>query len=79
MSSIIQIKTAVYASVNQGLDVTAICQGIVDTGNDDITADNATFTDPDFGFTKYFTILYVIAGVTYAKGCQEGTTIDLVP
>ena len=78
--SAIKIVKAAYASVNTGYDVTAKCQELVNTGNDDIPVNNETFGDPDVGQTKYFTILYTTNGgrVGNAKGCQEGTTLDLV-
>jgi hypothetical protein len=77
------IISAVYGTSTAGIDVTQICQTLVDTGNDDITANNATFTDPDVGATKSFAILYsnpvLNSGNPIALGCQENNTLDLVP
>lgn len=77
------IISAVYGTINAGFDVTQTCQNIVNTGNDDITADNATFSDPDVGTVKSFAILYTNPalnnGNPIALGCQENATIDLVP
>ena len=78
--SAIKIIKAAYASVNTGFDVTAKCQELVNTGNDDIPVNNETFGDPDFGQTKYFTVLYTTNdGKTgHAKGCHENTNLDLI-
>jgi len=77
--SVLKINSAVYASLNKGIDVTTICQNLVDTGNDDIPVDNNTFTDPDAGFKKYFTISYTDSqGISKFKGCIEGDILDLV-
>ncbi|PHR26023.1 MAG: hypothetical protein COA38_15830 [Fluviicola sp.] len=78
--SAINIVKAAYASENNGFDVTAKCQELVNNGNDDIPVNNNTFGDPDPGHAKYFTILYVTdkRTVGHAKGCGEGTSLDLV-
>ncbi|PPU74346.1 hypothetical protein XcuCFBP2542_15395 [Xanthomonas cucurbitae] len=77
------IISAVYGTGTTGIDVTQVCQQIVDTGNDDITANNATFGDPDPGTVKKFAILYtnpaLNGGNPIALGCSENATIDLVP
>jgi hypothetical protein len=77
----INVISAVYAGPNAGLDVTQVCQGIVDPGNDDIAVNNDTFTDPDVGTTKRFTIAYTTSPGAAAiyRGASEGDTLDLVP
>lgn len=78
----ITINKAVYGTPNKGIDVTQICQNIVNSSNDDITANNATFTDPDPGNGKYFAINYTNPaknnGSPITLGCSENSTLDLV-
>ncbi|MEZ4311372.1 MAG: hypothetical protein R3F14_25325 [Polyangiaceae bacterium] len=50
------ILAAVYGTATAGIDVTEICQSIASTGNDDIPANNTTFSDPDPGAQKSFAI-----------------------
>ncbi|MFC7520004.1 hypothetical protein ACFQS6_06895 [Xanthomonas populi] len=80
----ITILSAVYGTGNAGIDVTQVCQDIVNTGNYDITASNDFFgTDPDPGTVKSFAILYknpvLNGGNPIALGCAENGQIDLVP
>ena len=82
-SPAIKVIFAVYASNRTGKIVTHKCQEIVNTGNDDIPVNNTTFGDSDPGHKKYFTIQYETYDskgkpIGHAKGCQEGTTLDLV-
>lgn len=76
----IKVIAATYATNSKGHDVTEICQGIVDTGNDDIGVNNdAMGGDPDPGATKFFGIIYKLpSGVTLVRGGAEGDTVDLV-
>lgn len=75
----ITVNSAIYGTLRSAIDVTQICQTLVDSGNDDITANNANFTDPDVGVGKTFTINYTNGGSTMTLGCAENTTLDLVP
>ena len=77
------IIAAVYGTSGAGIDVTDICQNLVNTGNDDITADNVHFTDPAPNVPKSFAILYsnpaLNNGNPIALACAEGGRLDLVP
>lgn len=80
----IKIVSAVYGTTNSQVDVTGICQQMVDNGNDDITVDNTTMGgDPDVGVVKSFAIIYQVPGAPN-PGCYRTmittarTTIDLV-
>ncbi|MDF1696002.1 MAG: hypothetical protein P1U56_09230 [Saprospiraceae bacterium] len=53
MSALTIIK-AIYSGASNGADVTAKCQSIVDTGNDDIAVNNNTFGDSDPNYHKVF-------------------------
>jgi hypothetical protein len=79
----ITVLSAMYGTPNAGYDVTGACQALVNNGNDDITASNALGGDPDPGATKTFGILYSTPtlnnGNPIALGCEEGSTLDLVP
>lgn len=78
----ITINSAVYGSNRKGIDVTQICQEIVNTGNDDITASNANFTDPDPGPGKNLVINFTNTaknnGMPITLACPEHGTLDLV-
>lgn len=81
----ITITYATYGTTNNNMDVTQVCQSIVDTGNDDITVNNATMGgDPDPGVVKSFAIVYILPGATNpecytTQTATEGQTVDLVP
>jgi hypothetical protein len=80
----ITVIAAVYGTVNNGFNVTTICQGFVSGTNDDITVNNTTMGgDPDRGVKKSFVIAYwapdINNGNLCVLGCLEGTTIDLAP
>jgi len=79
----ITVIQAIYASNNKGIDVTSQAQSILSGGNDDITASNSNFGDPDPGSKKYFIIFYTAPplnnGNPIGLACAEGNTIDLVP
>jgi hypothetical protein len=83
-----QVKCAIYGSLNNGFDVTAICQAILNQGglivsqgntSLQIPVNNETFGgDPDFGSTKYFAMEYVSNGVAYFQGAQEGQLLTVL-
>ncbi|MCW3847631.1 SUEL-type lectin domain-containing protein [Sphingomonas sp. LB-2] len=77
------IMLAVYASNNKGADVTSQVTSLTASGNDDVTANNASFGDPDPGSTKYFIVWYTSPSVNNGNpvglACAEGQTIDLIP
>ena len=77
------IALAVYASNNKGYDVTSQVTALTEFGNDDVTANNDNFGDPDPGATKYFMVWYtspsVNGGNPLGLACGEGGTIDLIP
>lgn len=79
----ITVLQAIYASANKGVDVTKICQGLVDKGNDDIKVNNTTLGgDPDSGNPKGFQITYTLrstGNAVYAMTAGEGEKLDLVP
>jgi hypothetical protein len=81
----INVLAAVYGTNINGIDVTSFCQAIVDQSDDDIYVENSTFDnqDPDHGVTKSFGIIFTNSarngGNPIVLGCQEGTTLDLVP
>lgn len=67
------------------MDVTQLCQDIVNSGNDDITVNNTTMGgDPDSGIVKSFAIVYQLPTAT-DPGCyatvtaNENQTIDRAP
>lgn len=81
----ITIIKAVYGTTNISADVTSIVQGIVNTGNDDISVDNDTMGgDPDFNVQKSFAVIYTNNATASNPGCytvltaQEGDILDLV-
>ncbi len=78
----VQVKSALYGTLNNAFDVTAICQAILNQGGlivDQNTSslmiplNNDTFGgDPDFGNTKYFAMEYSVSdGTTFYLGGQE--------
>ena len=77
------IMLAVYASNSQGEDVTSQVNSLTEFGNDDVTANNANFGDPDSGATKYFFVWYtspsVNGGNPVGLACAENQEIDLIP
>ena len=77
----ITVVSAVYGTQNNGNDVTAICQYLVNNGNDQIPVNNTYLgPDPDPGNTKEFAILFQVNdGGFQVLACQEGTTLTLVP
>jgi hypothetical protein len=80
----ITVLAAVYGTTTKGNNVTALCQQIVDNGNDDILVNNTNMGgDPDPGVVKSFGILYTNPGLNngnpIALGCLENTSLDLVP
>lgn len=80
----INVLAAVYGTTTAGIDVTAICQNLVDNGEDDIPVNNTTMgSDPDPGVVKSFGIIYsdqqLNGGSPIALACQENATIDLMP
>jgi hypothetical protein len=76
----IQVIAATYGTNTAGADVTAICQALVATGNDDILVENNVMGgDPDPGTVKSFGIKYTVNGAPFVRGGQEHNTIDLVP
>ena len=75
----IQVIGASYGTLTAGNDATAKCQELVNLGNDDITANNTNFGDPDVGVVKKFGIVYRLEdGTILARACSENETIDLV-
>ncbi|WHU03455.1 MULTISPECIES: hypothetical protein [unclassified Sphingomonas] len=82
-----QVKRAIYGSSNNGFDVTAICQAILNQGglivdqgttNFQLALNNETFGgDPDYGNSKYFAMQYEVNGVTAYIGGAEGQTLSL--
>lgn len=82
-----QVNRAIYGSLNNGFDVTAICQAILNQGglivdqgttSFQIAITNETFGgDPDYGNTKYFAMEYVANGTTYFQGAAEGQTLTV--
>jgi len=80
----INILAAVYGTTTAGINVTAICQNIINNDNDDIVVDNSTMgSDPDVGVVKSFGLLYTDEqlnnGHPIALCCQENATLDLMP
>lgn len=80
----ITVLQAIYASANKGVDVTKICQGLVENGNDDIPVHNDTFGgDPDENNLKRLQITFTLGStgnqVVYAMTADENTTLDLIP
>jgi hypothetical protein len=84
--SAVTVNRAIYGTVNNGYDVTAACQAIVNqgalangqAGNYQIPINNETFGgDPDVGNTKYFAMSYSASGSTFYVGGQEGQTVTL--
>lgn len=81
------INSAIFASNNKGIDVTAIVQKAVSSGSDDIVVacgKTALFpVDPDPGHTKWFGVSVTGPGFNggnpYFLGCREGTSLDLAP
>lgn len=77
------IMLAVYASNNKGEDVTSAVNSLTEFGNDDVTANNNNFGDPDPGATKYFFVWYtsptVNGGNAVGLACAENQEIDLIP
>lgn len=89
-STQIQVQRAIYGTPNNGFDVTAICQAILNQGglivdqgttNNQIPVNNATFGgDPDYGSTKFFAMQYLVNGAgPYFLGAQEGQTLTVAP
>ena len=79
----ITVINAVYASNNMGIDVTSQVENLISGGNDDITANNTNFGDPDNGAEKYFFIWYsspsLNGGNPIGLACGENQSIDLIP
>ena len=83
----IAVSRAVYGTINNGYDVTAICQAFVNqgalvngqSGSYQISFNNQTFGgDPDFGNTKYFAMQYSVnGGSPQYIGGYEGQTLTL--
>lgn len=73
----ITVVNASWAAANAGFDVTGICQAMVNNGNDDITANNTTFGDPQPGVPKYFAIVYRTPSSTQVRACGENDSLDL--
>jgi hypothetical protein len=78
----LKIESAVYGNGDRCSDVTASVTRIVNSGNDDIVVNPATFTLPDQspGTQKQFALHYLDANNKnqYAAGV-DGDTLDLVP
>lgn len=77
------IALAIYASNNKGSDVTSQVTTLTEFGDDDVTANNNNFGDPDPGATKYFMVWYtspsVNGGNPQGLACAENQTVDLIP
>ena len=82
------VQRAIYGTLNNGFDVTAICQAILNQGglivgqsklNNQIPIANSTFGgDPDHGNKKYFAIQYLANGAgPYFLGASEGQTLTV--
>lgn len=83
--SAITVTQAVYGTVDNGFDVTAACQAIVnqgavgEAGTYSIAISNDTFGgDPDVKATKYFAMQYQVgaSGPSFVGG-KEGQTVTL--
>jgi hypothetical protein len=77
----IRVLSATYGTQVNGNNVTAICQYLVNNGNDQIPVNNTYLgPDPDSGYTKEFAILYQVNNnAPMVLSCQEDTTLTLVP
>lgn len=82
----IKIIGAAYGTTGKGNDVTAICQALVDNGNDDIPVNNQIMgPDPAPGHTKYFGIVFQRPNgdgqydPPVALAAKEGDVLDLAP
>jgi len=78
----IQVISAIYgpaAAGGIGVDVTAACQTLVDSGQDDIYVWPSTFgiSDPDPNVQKTFGILYTYNSNNQTCFGVDGTTLDL--
>jgi hypothetical protein len=74
----ITVRCAGYGYQNNGNDVTAICQALVNQGNLTMPVNNDVMgPDPSPGNTKNFFILYTANGTAFAFACQEGTNLTL--
>ena len=77
----ITVLNATYGTQVNGNNVTAICQYLVNNGNDQIPVNNTYLgPDPDIGYTKEFAITFQVnGGSPTILAAQEGTTLTLVP
>jgi len=77
----ISVLRAVYASNQKGLDVTALCQDMVNSGQTVLAIDNHGFTDPDPGQAKRFMISFLSPGLNGGQpiclACPENTQLNL--
>jgi hypothetical protein len=77
----IKVISATYGTNTKGYEVTEMCQGRIDNGNNNIVVDNdAMGGDPDPGATKLFGIYYSFDdGTKVVRAGAEGDFIDLTP
>lgn len=75
----VKVIGAVYGTKNNGNDVTAICQALVNHGNYIMPVNNTVMgPDPDFGTAKSFCIFYMVSsGRTFGLACPENTNLRL--
>ncbi|MCC8493215.1 hypothetical protein LN451_04585 [Xanthomonas hortorum pv. gardneri] len=74
------VVRAIYGTGNNGYDVTATCQWLVNNGGTTIPVSNATFGgDPDPNVQKSFAIVYTAAGggAQQFRAGEEGSTLTL--
>jgi len=75
----VKVLQAVYGTTKNGNDVTAICQALINQGNNTIPVNNAVLgPDPDVGTVKSFGILYTTGQGTVQRACQENTNLVLL-
>lgn len=72
------ILNAVYGAPQGSLDVTAVVQALVNAGTTTITANNATFTDPAYGYGKQFAVTWLdTTGAQQVAACAETQSITI--
>jgi hypothetical protein len=75
----VKVLQAVYGTTRNGNDVTAICQALINQGNNTIPVNNVVLgPDPDPGTVKSFGILYTTGQGTVQRACQENTNLLLL-
>jgi len=74
----IVIVNAVYGAPQGSEDVTAAVQALVNAGTTTITASNASFGDPAYGYGKQLAVTWLDAtGAQHVAACAENQSVTL--